>query len=432
MKIRYLLLSVLFFNSVATYANPSKTYGITVDNQKVCPIVKDTLGQLLFITVDGYGLKTGQAIHPDYVKLVKLLNIGGVRPRFSRKDAQSIIEATDKLFKATPVPLFIGVDVEQMTFITPAGLQQTAIGLDAGGSWLRKEQTQNSECFEQHTFLDAFLHKMLGVNLILGPSVDQNKRWNSPYTKTEALAPVANKILNTHNLMGVKTALKHFPYTPVQFNWRKKSVRPHLKKAQVMKKLAIFKQLANRSDFVITSHLFNNQIDKQNIATLSNKWLNILREDIGFKGLVLSDATSKVRRYDKTLGSFTNQWLAKHPDDDPVAVFAARTLLAGHDMVFVEGVARDTITMYEQLSVMACRDDIDGRRLQNSIAESYERISQYKKNNRGALSYRPKAAQALINDALSYNQKLNTRQCKNMHQDKFEFLQLKQRILEVR
>jgi hypothetical protein len=123
--------------------------------------------------------------------------------------------------------------------------------------------------------------------------------------------------------------------------------------------------------------------------------------------------------------------LSRHPKDDPKAVFVARSILAGHDMVLLLGVARQTIDLYEQLAVMACRDDPDGRLLTARITDSHGRIERFKKRYRGALSYRPKVDKVLIDDVLAYKDKLNAASCAG-GESQFEFLQLRQRVLEVR
>jgi hypothetical protein len=85
LKLKGLSLCCCFWFS-GVNASEVKPYGIALNSQKVCPAMRQTLGQLLYVTVDGFGPNGKQAIHPDYVKLVKLLNIGGVVPRFGSKN----------------------------------------------------------------------------------------------------------------------------------------------------------------------------------------------------------------------------------------------------------------------------------------------------------------------------------------------------------
>lgn len=355
--------------------------------------MQQTLGQLLYVTVDGFGPNVKQAIHPDYVKLVKLLNIGGVMPRFGSKNPSEIAASTEALFSAPKQPLLLGLGKTQLTLTTLLGENPNA-------------------CFEQQTFIDAFLLKALGLNQAMGPVVDQNPS-----------VELASHILNSYDNMGLKTTLKHYPFKP--------GFKTELSKSQVLDKLSIFKTLGKRSDFVLTTNAFNPQIDSKKIATLSREWIGLLKRDLGYNGLIIADSIPTLSKDDKFLRHLSKGWLARHPKDDPKAVFVARSILAGHDMVLLQGVARQTIDLYEQLAVMACRDDPEGRLLAARISDSYSRIERFKKRYRGALSYRPKVDKALVADVQAFKDKLNGASCAG-GANQFEFLQLKQRILEVR
>ncbi|NQZ10698.1 MAG: hypothetical protein HRT35_26400, partial [Algicola sp.] len=350
--------------------------------------------------------------------LVKLLNIGGVVPRFGSKNPAVIAASTDALFRAPQQPLLLGINKTQLTLTTALGEKSVTVGLDNAAGWRKNQpnkampESELKPCFEQHTFIDAFLYKVLGLNQALGPTIDQN-----PSPK------VVTSILNSYDNMGLKTTLKHYPFKP--------GSAIGLSKSQVLDQLAIFKTLGKRSDFILATNAFNSYIDSKKIATLSREWIGLLKRDLGYKGLIIADSIATLRGDDKSLRQLSKGWLSRHPKDDPKAVFVARSILAGHDMVLLQGVARQTIDLYEQLSVMACRDDPDGRLLAARITDSYGRIVRFKKRYRGALSYRPKVDKALIDDVLAFNDKLNSSSC-GAGGNQFEFLQLKQRILEVR
>lgn len=417
-----LVLSALWFTGgVVAKEN---IYGVGVDKQKVCPVMEKSLGQLFYVNVDGFGPNVIGAIHPDYIKLVKMLNIGGVVPQFGRKEPDTIQAATQALFSAPQQPLLIAINSAKIAYQGPTGNNNVSMGLGAGSGWMKSYQAKNSACFEQQTFLDAFLHKALGLNQTLGPTLDRNKHWGTQFKSDESLQRVVQKILNDHSTMGIKTTLKHFPYSPVS------KTADSLNKDPVLARLGIFKRLAKNSDFILNSHLFNPNIDNKYVASLSREWVGLLKRDVGYQGLIIADAPLKLA--DKTTNRLTKGWLARHPKDDPKAVLVARAILAGNDMVMLQGVARDTIRLYEQVAQMACRNDPDGRLLQARIVDSYQRITKFKNNNRGVLSYRPKVDLGLINEVLGYKAQLAASSCSADEGNQFAFLQLKQRILEVR
>ncbi|MCJ8273042.1 MAG: hypothetical protein MJK04_27040, partial [Psychrosphaera sp.] len=377
--------------------------------------MQQTLGQLLYVTVDGFGPNVKQAIHPDYVKLVKLLNIGGVVPRFGSKNPAVIAASTEALFRAPKQPLLLGLSKTQLTLNTALGEKSITVGLDNVAGWHKSQPNKAipkfKACFEQHAFIDAFLFKALGLNQALGPMLDQNPS-----------VEVVSNILNSYDNMGLKTTLKYYPFKPDSM--------AQLSKVQMLDKLAIFKKLGKRSDFILATNAFNRHIDSKKIATLSREWIGLLKRDLGYKGLIIADSIATLLADDKSLRQLSKGWLSRHPKDDPKAVFIARSILAGHDMVLLQGVARQTIDLYEQLAVMACRDDPDGRLLAARITDSYGRIERFKKRYRGALSYRPKVDKALIADVLAFKDKLNSSSCE-AGGNTFEFLQLKPRRWEV-
>jgi hypothetical protein len=63
---------------------------------------------------------------------------------------------------------------------------------------------------------------------------------------------------------------------------------------------------------------------------------------------------------------------------DETAVWAARAILAGHDMVIVEGSAAQTTRAFEGLMTMACSGSPTGHALSARIEESYARITEWK------------------------------------------------------
>jgi beta-glucosidase-like glycosyl hydrolase len=98
--------------------------------------------------------------------------------------------------------------------------------------------------------------------------------------------------------LAVKTPLKHYPFKPgSKSEWSKSP----LSKSQVLDKLAIFKTLGKRSDFILATNAFNPQIDSKKIATLSREWIGLLKRDLGYKGLVIADSIATLRSSDESL-----------------------------------------------------------------------------------------------------------------------------------
>ena len=140
----------------------------------------------------------------------------------------------------------------------------------------------------------------LGINCNLAPSVDlsvnpQNrvivKNRRSYSKEPEVVVEYASIFIKEMQKKGVLSVIKHFPghgssmgdshdgFVDVSDSWKKKELIPFEK--------LIKNDLAK---IVMTAHIYNKNIDKKYPATLSYKTNHdMLREHLGFKGVLISD-----------------------------------------------------------------------------------------------------------------------------------------------
>ena len=145
----------------------------------------------------------------------------------------------------------------------------------------------------------------LGFNVNFGPVVDLNINPANPiigkYGRSFSADPnkvitYAEAFINAHHKAGVLTALKHFPghgssttdshkgFVDISATWSPKELTP-------------YKTLIKDEDidFVMVGHLYDKKYDApgdklQLPSSLSPVWIGkVLRADIGFKGVVISD-----------------------------------------------------------------------------------------------------------------------------------------------
>lgn len=139
----------------------------------------------------------------------------------------------------------------------------------------------------------------VGINMNLAPVVDVN---SSPRhsaigirsfgSSPEEVILYAKPALQGFRDAGVLSCLKHFPglggveedshFTLPCLN--------RTKEEMAITELLPFKELASQSDAIMTAHIMVPHIDPLNCATLSPKILGILRNDIDFKGVIISDS----------------------------------------------------------------------------------------------------------------------------------------------
>jgi len=250
---------LLLLLSVQVSAQPR----FKLDPAKACPTVQDTLGQLLYINVDGFGKGVKGAIHPAYIDLVKMLNIGGVVPAFAKRDIQSMTLATGQLFNTTNLPMFIG-----------GGYFKVKPSVDSGGAfagqtqWVGYQQdlcgdSLGVDANKQHHLLDAYLFKTLGFNHWLGPRV-----------KNE-LKPVHQAAQQQFKHLGL--------FNNALYPWQKTN---------------------GSQPFLYTRHYRDSALFNGQLITTSRQWIKSLTDDIEFSGLVMSDGLVNALADNKDQGLF--------------------------------------------------------------------------------------------------------------------------------
>ena len=138
----------------------------------------------------------------------------------------------------------------------------------------------------------------LGFNLNFAPVVDlalnpKNKvivRWGRSYGANVAdVVEYSTIFIDAMHKFKIATTLKHFPghgsslgdthkgFVDVTNLWQKVELEPYF-------------YLKNRSDAVMVAHIFNKNLDSNYPASLSKRVVtNLLKRDIGFRGVVISD-----------------------------------------------------------------------------------------------------------------------------------------------
>lgn len=264
--------------------------------------LEQKIGQLIII-----GFK-GAYVSPDspVIRDIRKRNLGGVilfdRFLAAQSPDNNILSAeqTGKLIAdlqdSAAIPLLVAVDQEGgrvNRFRKERGFPETPSAAELGS---RPDTLATSAAAEQ----TASLLAELGFNLNLAPVVDLDSYVHNPiigkYQRSfssdpQSVAAHAAAWIHGHRKHKILTCLKHFPG---HGSAREDS---HLGFADISRywqpvELTPFRQLIDSGivDAVMTGHLFNNDIDSEYPATLSDKTIgNILRKEMGYQGPVLSD-----------------------------------------------------------------------------------------------------------------------------------------------
>jgi hypothetical protein len=350
--------------------------------------LESELGQLLVVNVDGFGYSGSLALEPGFVPMVRRLQPGGVIPHYGSTSYERIRRTNRALQELTDLPLLICSDILKLRGSAGTG----SFGDGYVGGFIGRFRPMTDGQFKILARMNAFVFSAIGINASLGPTVDASTR--DPRTGERARLAV-----DELKGYGLQVVLKHFPWLPLGANLHHESPDTRVLPDEAERRFAVFRLLASDADMIMTTHLLDTSVDR-GIATFSSAWNSILRERTGFDSLVMSDGLLMLKNY-------TNRTMLAGgiPADDfqkldEAAAWAARAILAGHDMVIVEGSAAQTVRVFEGLLTAACRSTPPARALRARIGESSARIAHWKKEReqvlRRIVEVRPSVIQQVI------------------------------------
>jgi beta-N-acetylhexosaminidase len=259
------------------------------------------IAQMLMIGFDGFHIDKDHHI----VEAIGKYNLGGVilydleqqdyklKNIKSRKQVHKLVRDLKSLSEEQ---LLIGIDYEggQVSRLKQEyGFPQTYSHKYFG------DLDDVSLTYKQCSVMAATLSG-LGINLNFAPVVDINlnsenpiiaKRERSFSYDAEVVISHARQFIKAHKEAGILSCIKHFPghgssasdshlgFVDVTETWLDTELLPY--------KTLIGEDII---DLVMTAHVFNHRVDLDNPATLSKVFIDeILREQLGFKGVVISD-----------------------------------------------------------------------------------------------------------------------------------------------
>ena len=261
------------------------------------------IGQMLLVGFRGTTIAPDDAIARD----LREHHLGGVilfdqemadtsRRVRNIQSPEQVRALTNSLRQCTPGPLWIAIDQEggrvnrlKPEYGFPESISHEELGArnDPGQTFAHAEKTAGTLA-------------NVGINLNLAPVVDLDLGPDNPIIKgkkrsfsadPEIVARHAAEFCRAHRAQGVMTCAKHFPghgsargdthlgLVDVTRFWTERELIP-------------FQRLIQHGlcDAIMTAHVFNAKLDPARPATLSASVVQgILRERLGFDGVVLSD-----------------------------------------------------------------------------------------------------------------------------------------------
>ena len=212
--------------------------------------------------------------------------------------------------------------------------------------------------------------RALGINMNLAPSLDVNNNPLNPVIgvrsysdKPEVVSEYGLNFIRGLQETGVIGTAKHFPGhgdTSVDSHYSLPIV-PHSKERLNAVELVPFKKaIADGVDSIMSAHVFFTAYEQGNLpGTLSKNVLtNLLRNELGFEGLIVSDCME----------------MKAISDNYTTPKGSLMGLLAGLDMVFVSQTFENQVATLELIYEAV----MDGRFPEELLDEKVERIHKYK------------------------------------------------------
>jgi beta-glucosidase-like glycosyl hydrolase len=173
----------------------------------------------------------------------------------------------------------------------------------------------------------------------------------------------ALQFIKAHHEHEIITVLKHFPghgsssqdshrgWVDVTNTWKPVELKPYI-------------NLIDKTDVIMTAHVFNRSLDPEYPATLSKRIItNILRQDLHYDGVVVSD--------DLQMKAITSNYGFKEAIQATIEA-GVDIILIGNNLKYDPNIAERTVNVINQLIA-------EGNITEERIDKSYQRIQQLKR-----------------------------------------------------
>lgn len=251
--------------------------------------LEEKVGQLLMVHFNGEG------VNEDARKLIQEVKVGGIiyytwaNGLRSPQQVQSLSEVLQELAET---PLLIAIDQEGGNVVRLTEGFTKVPGNDVVGSSGDPSMAQAvAETIGGEL-------RAVGINMNLAPVVDVYSDPDSPLgprcfsSDPETVATFGHRAIIGYHNQGVTTTLKHFPgHGGVSIDSHE-DLPVLVKSLDELESLELipFARLSPHTDAIMTAHILVPALDQVNCATLSKAILGLLREHLGFQGVIISDS----------------------------------------------------------------------------------------------------------------------------------------------
>jgi len=321
----------------------------------------EKIGQMIFSGVNGTEMTA------ETKEIIDTYHVGGIilfgDNIESKKQTVSFLNDMKAVNADNPFPLLLGVDEEGGSVTRmPDAVKSLPTSRSIG------KLNDPDTAFKAGTILGEQM-QALGFNLDFAPVLDINSNPDNPVigdrsfgSNPEVVSRMGIQTMKGIQSEGIISVIKHFPGhgdTGVDSHLELPKVDKSRKKLSEMELVPFKKAISKGADVSMIAHILLPQIDTKHPASMSKKVITgILREDLGFDGVVITD--------DLTMEAITNHY--------NVADAAVQTVKAGGDLLLVAHDPDLVAAVFNKLKAAVENGEISEER----INESVERITRLK------------------------------------------------------
>lgn len=340
--------------------------------------LQSKVAQMLLV---GFRGTTSENIDKQIISDIADLEIGGVilfeydAPSKSRPRNISSPEQLKKLIEDlqshAKIPLWISIDQEGGN----VNRLKTRYGFPDFVSPQYLGKIDNIDSTKFYAALTAEILSSLGFNLNFTPGVDLNVNPDCPVIgkigrsfsdEPRKVVKHAEIWIEEQKKKNIVSCLKHFPGHGSSLN------DTHLGIADVTEtwspeELIPFRELINKNivDMIMTSHIFNANLDATYPATLSEEIItNILKNDLQFQGIIITD--------DLAMGAIADHYSLKETLKQAIIAGADLLCLSNNGYTYDPEITKKSIGLIMELIS-------EGEITVNRVEESYQKLVKLKK-----------------------------------------------------
>ena len=216
----------------------------------------------------------------------------------SIKQTQNLTQQIKKIFKDNNYPILIDEEGGKVSRLSKF-LDSSTFSAEFFGKLLKENPNKFHIFYDVYIKQICYILKILGINLNTVPVLDIRRKnansviGNRAYSSNKLIvSKMGNICINSFFNNKIGTMMKHIPghgLSKVDSHKKKPIIKKSIK---YLKNFDFFPFKNKKCLFAMTAHIVYQKIDPDNAATHSKKVIKLIRNNIGFKNLIISDDIS--------------------------------------------------------------------------------------------------------------------------------------------